>query len=245
MKLVDLQHEFWRLATQAPDAVSQHSASRVFVDSEQLSAASRIAIYADMFVWRQVDCLREDYPKLAEIHEDFYALASSYLAEHPSRHHSLAQLGHALPEFLSVRPASRADASDLAALEWARIEAFDEADAPTLAQLTGSDSPLRIVPAFRALELEHDVLAVWQAVEDGTAVPEPRHDPCTVVVWRKAYDVFHVRLEATEAIALRRAMGGADLALICEAFERHADPVGAAYRAIGSWFTEGWIADTN
>jgi hypothetical protein len=241
MTLAELQHTFWELATQ-PN--SSNAAQRCFVDTEALSASSRIGIYADMFVWRQVDSLREDFPKLAEAHGDFYALACAYLARHPSQHHSLAQLGRSLPEFLAANPAARADLADLAALEWARADVFEDADAPVLLQPTQLDQPLTLIPALRILDLAHDAAALWKALAQGQPAPDATRVPTSVVVWRKAYDVFHVRLDAAEASALKRAASGAGIESICEAFEHASDPVGTALRAVGSWFAEGWIADT-
>ncbi len=44
-------------------------------------------------------------------------------------------------------------------------------------------------------------------------------------------------------MALERVMAGKPLGEVCEAFEDRADAVEAAFRAVGSWFTEGWIAE--
>src|SRR5690242_2641025 len=38
---------------------------RCFAGSPELTASERVGIYADMYLWRLVDALREDYPKLA------------------------------------------------------------------------------------------------------------------------------------------------------------------------------------
>ena len=63
-----------------------------------------------------------------------------------------------------------------------------------------------------------------------------------VAVWRKEYVVFHVAVEADEAVALRRAMSGAMLGEVCEAFADRGDAVQGALSAVASWFAEGWIA---
>lgn len=241
MRLAELQRTFWTLATQ-PDPT--FAAGAFFVGSDALSASRRLGIYADMFVWRQVDSLREDFPKLAEAHPDFYACASAYLAQHPSRHHSLAQLGDRLSTFLADDPTLRRDLPDLAALEWARAEVFEDADAPVLTQPTDLTAPLTLIPALRILDLAHDAAALWRALDEGRPTPDVLRAPTTVVVWRKAFETFHVRLDQTEATALKRAAEGAPLAAICEAFEAETDPVATALRAVGSWFAEGWIADT-
>ncbi|HEX5658224.1 MAG TPA: DNA-binding domain-containing protein [Polyangiales bacterium] len=240
MRLAELQRAFWSMAAQRAQG---RAAARYFVGTDALSATDRLGIYADMFLWRQVDSLREDFPKLASLHGDFYSLAQAYLARHPSRHPSLAQLGAQLPAFLADA-ALRADLADLAALEWARAAIFEESDAPVRTQPSLAQ-PLRFVPALRILDLAHDACALWQALEDGHPAPAAKRAPNTVVVWRKGYEVFHVRLDDAEAAALQRAMSGEAIEAVCEAFSCELDPVGAALRAIGSWFAEGWIVDTD
>jgi hypothetical protein len=201
--------------------------------------------------------LREDFPKLAAALGDsaFNAFGTAYLRAHPSTHHSLGRLGQYVPEFLTVHAeswATRPDMSDLAALEWARLEVFDATDAAVasnelLAELVATQGRgLEFVPALRALRLDHHVVELWRELEEGLAVSPPAVDitPTTVVVWRKAFTVFHVRLAPAEAAAFERAFAGAALDVVCEAFENESDPVGSAFKALGSWFAEGWIAAT-
>jgi hypothetical protein len=38
------------------------------------------------------------------------------------------------------------------------------------------------------------------------------------------------------------ATGGDPLSRVCEPFAERADPVGAALKALASWFEEGWVA---
>ena len=64
-----------------------------------------------------------------------------------------------------------------------------------------------------------------------------------MAVWRKGYDVFHIRLEADEARALRGLQAGEPLGVVCEAFSDRPDAVDAAFRAVTSWFVEGWIRE--
>jgi hypothetical protein len=254
MKLAELQQAFWSLATRAPtenDRISYDPAA-IFVGNADLNAATRIEIYADMFVWRQVDCLREDFPKLAAVlgDEAFFALADAYLRAHPSRHHSLAKLGRYLPTFLGEHAQPRSDLRDLAALEWARVEVFDEQDIEVagdeaLSRLAADpNQALRFVPALRRLHLPHAVFELWQEIERGSPASLPRAVSAgtNVVVWRKDYEVFHVQLEPHEIEAFDRAAAGAPLAVICEAFENQANPVVSAFRTIASWYAEGWVA---
>ena len=226
---------------------------RCFTGSPELTAAERVEIYADMYLWRLVDALREDYPKLAALlgDERFYALAEAYVREHPSAHHDLGRLGVHLAAFLRAHPdPGRPDLADLAALEWARSEVFFEAkEAPArqdaLAALPPERFPearLRLAPALRLLAVEHDAVGLWRALEHGAGVPPPVPEIQAIAVWRSEFDVFHAALELDEATALESVASGDPLARVCAAFNRREDAAGAAFSAITSWFEEGWIA---
>jgi hypothetical protein len=253
MNLAELQRRFWDLATRAPGA---KGASECFVGTPGLHAKARIDIYADMFVWRQVDALRSDFPKLNALLGDggFCAMARAYLRAHPSIHPSLAQLGRRLAPFLAQRPAPasedtpRPDLADLAALEWARVESFEEASAPVAtAQLVqgrkdAASLRLRIAPSLRLLELRHDVVALWNQLEDGLPPAPPRTARTYVALWRKDFVVYHAKVDEAEALALRLALDGSTLGEICDPFAERPDAAAAALQAIASWFAEGWIA---
>ncbi|HEY6910861.1 MAG TPA: DNA-binding domain-containing protein [Myxococcales bacterium] len=250
MNLADTQRAFWELATRRSGSVE---AGALFESTPELAAAERISIYADMFVWRQVDALRADFPKLAAVlgDEPFYAVAEEYLRAHPSVHHDLGKLGAALPAFLAGHPClPRPDLADLAALEWGRCEVFEEREVPTagldaLRSLPPERIPhqaLRVVPSLRVLTLRHDPLALWKAIEDGDDVPAPQPARTHVAVWRKHLVVHHAAIPAAEAQAARLAKMGATIAELCGAFAAADDPAQAAFGAIGSWFVEEWVA---
>jgi hypothetical protein len=70
-------------------------------------------------VWRQIEALREDFPKLAQLlgDEGFCAAAEKYLRANPSTHASLERLGRHFAPYLAESPgavcealADRADA---------------------------------------------------------------------------------------------------------------------------------------
>ncbi len=225
---------------------------RCFTGSPELTAAERVEIYADMYLWRLVDALREDYPKLAAFlgDERFYALAEAYVREHPSSHHDLGRMGVHLAAFLRAHPdPGRPDLADLAALEWARSEVFFEADVEPARQDALTALPteqflharLRLAPAVRLLAVEHEV-GLWRALEHADAVPPPAPGIQAIAVWRSGFDVFHTALELDEATALESAASGDPLARVCAAFGRREDAARAAFSAITSWFDEGWIA---
>ena len=216
-----------------------------------LPAAERLAIYADMYLWRQVDALREDFPKLvAALGDDgFLAFAEGYVREHPSADPSLSKLGRRVADHLARHPVERPDLPDRARLEWARAEAFEAEDVPlagidSIRAVAPADLPavrVAFAPAVRLLRLEHDAPALWRAIEDGAALPPARRAEVAVAVWRKDLEVFHAALAADEARAVERAMAGEPLGAVCEPFDERDDAVDAAFRAVASWFAEGWV----
>jgi len=224
-----------------------------FAGTADLPAPDRLAIYASMYAARRVDALRQTFPELAAVlgDERFAALARDYASIHPSSHHDIARLGHALPAFLREHPGpGRPDLGDLAALEWQRQEAFFAAPATAagrdaLARLAPDDFPrarLVLAPAVRLLELEHDPTPLWRALQAGAPPPSPSPGRCAVAIWRNGFEVVHARLPDAEAEALRRAAAGSTLGEVCEAFAVGAEPARAAYDALSSWVAEGWVA---
>lgn len=251
MTLAETQRLFHALATGDP-AVPPGEAGRIVLGTPGLSAVDRIGIYADMYLWRLADALREDYPKVAAVlgDERFLALARSYAREHPSDRADLGLFGRHLPAFLARRPAEdRPDLADLAALEWARAEVFFEAPAePAGPDALGALAPerflaarLSLVPALRVLAQDHDAAATWRRLEEGGAPGEPAPGPAAVAVWRSGFDVFHAPVPLDEALALEAAARGEPLERVCAAFAGRDDPARAAFEAISSWLREGWI----
>jgi hypothetical protein len=251
--LAETQAAFHALATRAAEPPC--AAEDLLVGTPELPAVERIGIYADMYLWRLTDVLREDYPKLAALlgDERFFAVAETYACEHPSDRADLGQFGRHLPEFLRRFPdAARADLADLAALEWARSGVFFEAPATpvsreALAALRPDaflDLRLALVSALRVLILDHDATALWRRIEKDEPPDAPITKATAVVVWREGFEVFHGRIELDEASALEAARAGERLASVCAAFGRREDPAAAAFAALASWFDEGWIAST-
>src|SRR5580658_8596386 len=126
----------------------RHVAASFIKPNDRLSAFERLEIYNRQYWFRLLDCLYDDYPGLRAVLGDrrFARLAQAYLARHPSESFSLRNLGQHLLEFLAAEPQWVAPhqslALDMARLEWAQIEAFDnEAKAPMT-----TDSLLEIDP---------------------------------------------------------------------------------------------------
>jgi hypothetical protein len=237
MNLAETQELFWDLLQGRGRPLD------AFVGSPDLPADERVAIYARMFLHRQVDALREMFPKLVVAlgDEAFFEVAARYVHAHPSEHPDLGQLGRKLAAFLD-----RPDLRDLVRLEWARGEVFE---APPAESLTAEEFTslaqdpaafmhyrVRLIPALRLLELDHDIAPLW---DETAASAEQRRTQW--VVWRSDFDVFHVAIDPDEARAVRLALAGAPLGDVCAALD---DPRRAT-EALQSWLAEGWIAAGN
>jgi len=78
--------------------------------------------------------LADDFPGLRAVigSKAFEALSVAYLSAHPSKSFSLRNLGSKMPEWLAANPqwAGRRSmlAIDVARIEWAFVEAFDNAE---------------------------------------------------------------------------------------------------------------------
>lgn len=242
MTLAETQAAFWANLTSAPGAPA---ADLFLVGTARLEASARVAIYADMFLFRQVDALREDFEKLALLLGDagFFELISGYVAVHPSVDPSLARRGAQLSAFLQGR--EEGALADLAALEYARAQAFgaEDAEPAPVDLLVGwsaeafSERGLALVPSLQTLQLAHDVTASWRALEREEEVDAPTPSATVVAVWRQGFKVFHAPLEPAEADALARAQRGESLAAVCAALESPE----AAFSMLGSWLNDGWV----
>ena len=136
--------------------------------NDRLTSFERLEIYNRQYWFRVRNCFYEDYPGIRAILGDkkFGRLADAYLAKFPSQSYTLRNLGLRLVKFLEANPKLAAPHSqlalDMARLEWAHTEAFDnEAKPPlNLDDLAGLDAAkirLRLQPHLTLLKLENEI----------------------------------------------------------------------------------------
>jgi len=188
----------------------------------RMDPTEQLDVYADMYFYRLRDCLAEDFPCLAAwIGEArWHNLVTDYLLAHPSTHFSLRELGRAMPGYVAEHTLGHefAEAGDLAALEWARVDVFDETDAAPLdresllAHAGSEQARFRLLPAARVLRLHGAVLPLWRRLSepdaDATARGGHRVD-AAALVWRQGFAVFHRSLAEDEARCLEALAAGA------------------------------------
>jgi hypothetical protein len=203
----------------------------------------------------------------------FHGLSIEYLSAHPSRSFTLRNLGSKLPHWLQENPqwAGRRQrlALDVVRIEWAFVEAFDNAEraALTLDQIATLDggSQLGLQPHLRLLELDYAadeiVLALHKEQRRATSEAGVRHDegeappaklprlrrrPTWVAAHRVDYAVYYRRLEREEFLTLRALGEGLPLGEALEAGFRDSQKPHARRPALvqawfGHWAQLGWI----
>lgn len=251
MRLDALQQTMFRAVAGEGDLET----TAALVKGGALTREDRVGLYAEMYWLRMRDSLRTDYPFVHRVMGDagFDVLVARHVRRRPSTHYSLGRLGADFER--TVREAGAnvpAWLADLAALEWARDEAFVAVDGPvldlpSLAALSDETFPharLVATSAVRLLRPGFDVLPVWRALEAGEAWSElsVERAAAAVVVWRQGFQVFHVAVGDPEAKALESVLAGLDLPTVCEAFADAAEPVQVAFQAMASWVNEGMLA---
>lgn len=228
------------------------------VDAPPLPAADRLAIYGNAYRVRLIEALDETYPNLHALLGDevFLALGEAFVAAHPSTHRSIRWYGRELAEFLeqSAPYDDQPILAELARLEWTLSEVFDAPDAEPLARTALSavdpsawgELKFEFHRSLRRLHLHWNTTAVWQAMSDAEAPPDPVFTALGVpwVLWRQNLQNYFRSMAADEAAALDAAVRGNNFGEICEALSEwlpaEAIPLRAA-SLLGAWTDSGII----
>ena len=209
--------------------------------NSRLTAFERLVIYNRQYWFRVLGALAEDFAGLSAVlgAHAFEELSIAYLTAHPSRSFTLRNLGSKLPEWLMGNPqfAGRRHrlAIDVARIEWAFVEAFDNAEHTplTLDQVATLDagSRLGLQPHLRLIALDYPaddlVLGLHHAEKRQTSEAGVRHEdsadaalklprlrrrPTWLAAHRVDMAVFYRRLEREEFLTLAAIRQGLPLA---------------------------------
>ena len=141
----------------APDGRAMTEVAASFIaPNSRLTPFERLEIYNRQYWLRILGALAEDFPGLRAVlgGSRFEAMSVAYLTVHPNRSFTLRNLGSQLVEWLEANPgwAGRRHglAVDVARVEWAFVEAFDNAEHTPLTtdQIATLDAGSRLA-AFR------------------------------------------------------------------------------------------------
>ncbi|HEY2105122.1 MAG TPA: DNA-binding domain-containing protein [Candidatus Binataceae bacterium] len=251
-KLRQIESWFWRsIAGEPGEYEFEPELAATIEPSRTLEPAGRLEIYAGAYFLRLRDVLAEDFPRVAKLtgEENFDRLVRQYLKAHPSTEPSVRHLGCRLADFVRDRGEVPAWLGDLAALEWARVNAFDAPDDEplTMRQLAEIDPetwPQVRMAAVRSLAV---VNAAWPVhrlwAEDDPEGLEP--GPISIRVWRRAdFHVAHAPMDQHEAAAVTRLLAGSTFGEICQVFDDLDQQQGAeqAGALLLRWLEDGLIA---
>ena len=216
-------------------------AASFIAPNSRLTAFERLELYNRQYWLRILGSLAEDFMALRALLGDdkFQELSVAYFSEHPSRSFTLRNLGSNLADWLVAHPQwtgrRSALAVDLARIEWAFVEAFDNAEyAPlTLEQIATLDASSRLAlqPHVQLLALDYpadDVALALHAREkrqtseagvthddDPAApvqLPRIRRRPTWVAAHRVDFNVYYRRMQKEEYRTLVAIRDGSPLA---------------------------------
>ena len=225
-----------------------------------IPASERVRVYANAYVSRIESVLRDDFGALCTALGDagFGDLVRLYLMAHPPRDYSLGRVGERLTSFLREAAAEVIRrrfpfAADLAALEWAITDVFDERDATLLASDALAKLPahawaelrLALVPAHRLLELAWPVQRIRNAWSAGSDLPALTPAPATLLVWRRDEAVYQRAVAPDEARALACVRRGDDFGQLCDeiaAFGPRAEAAQRMLEILRRWLADGLIS---
>ncbi|MFO1461456.1 MAG: DNA-binding domain-containing protein [Verrucomicrobiota bacterium] len=253
-----------------------HIAADLIRPGRRHSSLERLEIYNRQYWFRLLECMDEDYPGLRAVLGDrlFSKLARDYLAAHPSESFTLRNLGQSLVQFIDANPdrlgSRQALARDVARLEWAHVEAFDNAAEPPLSvdELRGTDPGrlrLRLQPYLTLLDLNHRLddflirvrrgIGLRAEASQARSAPIRRRavhipiPPCCdrvfLAVHRQKGTVFYKRLRAEQFTLLTALHRGMPLAKACSVAMESPGAKRLKPDAISTWFRDwsalGWF----
>src|SRR5260370_22739680 len=154
MTLLDIQRRMAHAILQPltrSDRIDPNTDAGYLKPNDRLTSVERLEIYSRSYWFRVLDSLYDGLRGLRVVlgQRAFHRLSRAYLAECPSRSFTLRNLGSRLEDWLQrnrrFAGSRHALALDMVRLEWAHIEAFDNAAEKVL----GPEDLLQLGPGFR------------------------------------------------------------------------------------------------
>jgi len=170
------------MRSKTPEGGSMAANAGKFIrPNNRLTSFERLEIYNRQYWFRLLDALAADFPGLSAIvgERKFERLSVAYLTDCPSRSFTLRNLGSRMLPWLRAHPEwthpREKLALDMVRLEWAHVEAFDEAENPVvgpedLLEVT-PETKFGIQPHIRLLQLAYPVDELLFAISEATDQP--------------------------------------------------------------------------
>jgi hypothetical protein len=289
MNLLTLQRRMWK-ALQQPltademmrprmkDGKSMRKAAESIIKpNDRLSSFERLEIYNRQYWFRILGSFYEDFPGLRAVlgEKRFEKLAQAYLIEHPSRSFTMRNLCSQLETWLRKNSKySRPDtklALDMVRLEWAEIEAFDNAEEPAITKADienlQPNSIFRLQPYIRLLELDYpvdDILLEIRKTNDfddsgaSNAMTEKKKhakakkirstkpEKVYLVVHRSNFSIYFKRVDRQSFLALHALQKGLSLSTtinisFTKGKIKQQDPAQLVQKWFQDWASRGWF----
>jgi hypothetical protein len=259
--LADLQKLLCRLIT-SPNGVQEGLAAETGLPPDgigaiirgdgHLSAVERLDIYANMYFYRLLDAIKEDFPATIAALGDvnFHNLITRYVLDYPPNHPSITEASRYLAEFAARSPLldKFPYLYDLIRLERARVEVFLAPECEPLDRALLREIPvdawgsLQVAahPASQLLDCEWRVDEVLSAVERAQPVAAPTRQEAPILVWRTNCAVSYRALGGVERTALEVIRRGERFEIVCEAIAAKCE---AGAPALISNMLSRWLAD--
>lgn len=222
--------------------------------SKNLTAVERLSIYADMYYWRLIDVLAEEFPTVRHVlgPEQFTVVVKDYLERHPSTTYTLNHLGSRFAGYIEEEARElphREFIAAVARVERAMEDVFDESyaepitidDLSSLSMEGLGDVHLQIIPALRLLELDYPVNDYITAVREERHMDIPLLANTCIAVYRSNYKPWRVDLEPQRYALLSYLQQGKSLGEALESCMSAFDSDGLA-SSLENWFKD-WAAD--
>jgi hypothetical protein len=238
----------------AEHEIAADSLSKIVRPSHSMTSAERVGVYHGMYLMRMEEALETDYPVIRYHLGDrqFSHLVRDYVQSYPSTSYTLNRLGDHLPQFFLDRPEwpQAAFLHDLARLELAMTEVFDERETPVLgAEELESVAPesweqarLEPIAAVRVVAFKYSVLPHLSAFHNDRPTPGPRRRASWVAVYRRDYSVLRLELSRAEHDLLRDLIDGVPLGealATAAAVQKSARQQQKIFRWFRTWISEG------
>ena len=242
-------------ANSKPGSEAAYDLEQTVLPSEKLTPLERISVYADMYFWRFIDIMSEEYPTVEHLLgvERFAQAVRDYVTRHPSTYYNLNRLSVKFPQYLRNEAGEIPHQPFVVAVAIVERLMEDVFDAPhkekisteAIQNVPGEQWPeicLEFNPALYLLELDYPVNAYMTAVNEDRHMDVPEAQKSFVVVYRCNYRVWREDLEYESYLLLSQLKEGKRLGEALEncALQEGVD-VDKIMAYLGEWFKQ-WTA---
>jgi hypothetical protein len=233
----------------------ERTASRHIRPSVTLEPVERLELYHRQYWFRLLDSLAEDFPALRRLlgESRFWRAVEAYLEATPPGSYTLRHLGAQLAGFLGKHPRLAGPhpvhAIELARLEYALCEAFEQAELPPTPADQLAATPLALQPHLRLFAFRTPADELWRHAESDEPLPrrllaKAAVVPCHhVAVFRQQLRLRVQRLDEN-AFRLLKAIaqtGSLDEAIALSRLDADATTLQRVRDWFQLWTSRGWF----